>query len=335
MRRANARVISWAAVASVLMLLALPRAAEAQGQSFRYPCSSGAAVVGLDGWQGWWMDGLRAICAPIDVVSGQVAGGRAATPVAGRVNGSTLQPRCPNGTVLTGYTGSRGTYVNYVHEIRCSRITPGGMAETGTFVSAFPRLANATGNFMARDCTGGRVVTAITGQAATYLDNFDVECNLLPGATAQTQTTTSTNTLERPSTTELAPRTAIMTPAAVTLVSPQSGVRMRGYDANDPCATMDVIPPLRWQAVTGAERYVVELRNTTRNTVRRFNATTTQQNSTQLRLMAGNGYSWRVQGVNALGNAGAWSAANTIIVVAPTPSGGGTCTVSPTAYPIF
>src|SRR5690606_12452010 len=98
-------------------------------------------------WQGWWMDGVRAVCSPVNVTTGQISTSTSRTAVAGTAKGTTIPPRCPPGTVLTGYTGSKGTYVNTIHSLRCSPVEAGGMASaTGVWVNGFPQKPNSQGN---------------------------------------------------------------------------------------------------------------------------------------------------------------------------------------------
>lgn len=321
--------------AGLAMVPVSPSTLAAQGTSYTYACPSGRAIVGLDGWQGWWMDGVRAVCDAVAINTGSVGGARSVTAVAGRANGTRREARCPAGHVLTGFTGNRGDYVMTIHSIRCSRVQPGGMAaSSGTWIDAFPKKAG--GNFLAHDCTSGQVATQIQGRAGNYLDRFTTGCAYLPGASQPTATSGSTTSgpLQTRTTTTTTSRTAAMTPARVVLSSPSSGTTIRGYSSSDPCAQLDVIPPLRWQAATGAANYVLEFRNVTRNALRRFTSTDTAI-SPRLMLMAGNNYSWRVQGVNALGNPGPWSDARGISATAGTPSGATSCVQSATAYPLF
>lgn len=329
------------AVASVAVGLAAsalaPSPVSAQGSPYTKSCPSGSALVGLDGWQGWWMDGVRAVCQPVNVTTGAVSGTRWSSSVAGTAKGSTLQARCPAGHVLTGFTGSRGNYVTTIHSIRCSPIGAGGMAESnGVWVNAFPKKSSS-GTFLANDCSGGRVATGINGRAATYVDYFNIGCALLPGATEQvaTQASTTTTTTRFRTTMTLADRSAMARPGTVTLVSPAGGTQIRGHQASDPCAKVDVLPPFRWQAATNAARYELELRNVTRSRTRTFRNTGTSQYSTRLMLIAGDSYSWRVRAVNGIGVAGSWSAARGIQAVAGAASGGTACVVGPGAYPTF
>lgn len=311
-----------------------PTSLAAQGTSYTRACPSGRAVVGLDGWQGWWLDGVRAVCDAVSVSTGAVGGARSVTSVAGRANGTRREARCPAGHVLTGFTGNQGDYVLTIHSIHCSRVQAGGMAaSSGTWVDAFPRKSG--GNFLARDCTSGQVATQIQGRAGTYLDRFTIGCAHLPGAsqpTASSGSTTSGPLPTRISTTT--DRTAVMTPATVVLSSPSDGTSIRGYSSSAPCADLDVIPTLRWQAATGAASYVLEFRNVTRNAVRRFTSTNTAM-SPRLMLLGGNNYSWRVQGVNAIGNPGAFSDARRISATAGTSTGDTSCVLGTAAYPQF
>jgi hypothetical protein len=126
----------------------------------------------------------------------------------------------------------------------------------------------------------------------------------------------------------------MMTPRRVVLSAPSDGTTIKGYSASDPCAHLDVIPPLRWQAATGAATYVLEFRNVTRNEVQRYTPIDTVK-SLRLMLRAGNTYSWRVQGVNALGNPGSWSDARRILASAAPPSGAESCVVSSGAFELF
>lgn len=312
-----------------------PTSLAAQGTPYTYACPTGRAIVGLDGWQGWWMDGVRAVCDAVSVNTGVVGGARSVTRVAGRATGTRREARCPAGHVLTGFTGNRGDYVMTIHSIHCSRVQAGGMAaSSGSWIDAFPKKSG--GNFLANDCSTGQVATRIEGRADVYLDRFTVGCAYLPGASQPTASSGSTTSgpLQTRTTTTTTSRTAAMTPARVVLSSPSSGATIRGYSSSDPCAQLDVIPPLRWQTATGAASYVLEFRNVTRNAVRRFTSTDTAV-SPRLMLMAGNNYSWRVQGVNALGNPGPFSNANGISATAGTSTGATSCVRGTAAYPLF
>ncbi len=309
-------------VLSLLLLLPGPAPVAAQGSPFTYRCPSGSALVGLDGWHGWWMDGIRGVCAPVTVTSGTIGTTRSYTSVAGTVKGTTLRPRCPSGTVLTGFTGTSGTYVLTIYSIRCSAVLSGGYSATsGTFYNAFPRTSSS-GYYLAGDCNSGTVATAINGRAGIYLDYFAVRCELLPGATAPS-VARSTGGL-RPVGGTVDPTA---TPATVALRAPSGGLLIHGYQPDNPCADVDLFPAFDWDPAANAASYQLEVRNTTANRTRTVSTTASAGGLSGVMPIAGNGYSWRVRGVNG-GLVGPWSGSRGFTAVAATATRTGTCYIS-------
>lgn len=84
----RARVANLLIAAAVLsMLPVLAQAAPPPRYEFNCPVA-GQVMVGIEGWQGWWMDGIRTICANVDVTSGAIGGNVRMTPVAGTQKGT-------------------------------------------------------------------------------------------------------------------------------------------------------------------------------------------------------------------------------------------------------
>ncbi len=312
---ARRRLLPLSAVLAALVLGPIPAAA--QGEAYDFGCPPGHALVGLTGWQDWWMDGVRGV-RQIDLGAGRVTTTRRNTPVAGSVKGTARTHLCPSGTVMTGFTGSRAAYVLTVHSLRCTPLQPGGAAESGgSFVNAFPKKSappGQNGYFLANDCSGGQVALRIRGREGLYVDYFNITCGYLPGAQpTATASTTPTGTVTAPiSRTTVTTVTRPVAPAAPSLVSPANGHQVVGRPPEPGCYDgVQGFPEFRWNAVEHGARYVVEIENVTQNRRTRRASTTTRasMNIGTARYIpaAGSSYRWRVRAVNAIGMEGPWS----------------------------
>ncbi len=143
-------------------------------------CSSDRALIGIRGWQGWWMDGIQGICARIDGNGSLISGDIILTSRAGGtgIGGSKRSDHaCPSGYVLTGWKGTRGSYVNTIHTLVCKRFDAGTRSATG---SATERNAfeQKPGTAVSGACTDSKYGTAFAGAAGIYLDSATLVCGI-------------------------------------------------------------------------------------------------------------------------------------------------------------
>jgi hypothetical protein len=189
------KILSLAAVLSML-----PVFAQAAPPRFAFNCPApGQVMVGIQGWQGWWMDGVRAVCANVNVTSGAVGGNLGTTPVAGTEKGTMRTFRCPHGQAMVGFSGGRRTYVDQIETISCRAVAAGGLTHGPTMtINAFPTKRmpqppqsghQALQGYIGRVCGEGQAVVGIDGNAGTFLDTFAMTCSYLPGATLPAPTT--------------------------------------------------------------------------------------------------------------------------------------------------
>lgn len=309
----NAPFTATAAAAGMLLLSALaPTTAQAQGELYGFRCPSGYALVGLKGWQGWWMDRIQGKCARVNVDAGTVSStdirwtGIAGT--SGLFPPPAVTKQCPSGTVITRFAGARTDVVLTIHSIMCADIAPGGAAAaSGTWVTAFPKKDG--GNLITTMCLDGRTGSGINGRAATSVHQFAIYCDFLPGVT-------QTVAAQPPPTAPAAPTG--VAPGGVGLVAPANVTTIRGYQPGV-CAEVDRIPRFDWTVANGAASYELELSNATAGTRRGYTATVNSRWITGLLLRAGNQYTWRVRGIGAGGMPGAWSGQRSILAIAGTP----------------
>lgn len=325
------------ALAAAMALALAPRAAVAQGTAFDFECDPGFALVGLEGWQGAWMDGIRGLCSAVNLQTGAVSSIVRRTSVAGTVKSGTRTYRCPANMVMTGFGSSQANYVLSIHSISCREVKPGGMADTRiTFRDAFPHresnLVTGRGRSVMDECSGGTMATHVRGREGTYLDSFGIYCFRLPGATEQVATNTSSPS-SPPRITRPGTITRPVAPARVTLVAPANGYGLVGRPPQTGCYTGIVgFPSFRWNAVDHATRYEMELRNVTQNKVKKFGSTTTSvivTRYTRYTPAAGNTYTWRVRGVNAIGMEGPWSDVRTMVAGTAQRTAGPCTTLTP------
>lgn len=184
------------AIRFLTLLESAPRSPEAiPGEAATYACPSGSVMIGIQGRQGQWMDGVKGVCAKLATDGGVDRTSTTSTTYVGGTGGTSGTYYCAPGYVVAGFAGSQGTYVNSIHSLTCapwSAATRTG----GNNVTARSAFAQKGGTFLSELCTYGRVSTGIEGSAKTvkegiwpfqvtktYLATFGVSCNYAPGAT--------------------------------------------------------------------------------------------------------------------------------------------------------
>lgn len=152
--------------------------APAPAADYTISCSSDRALIGIRGWQGWWMDGIQGICAKIDGSGALISSDINRTTRAGGtgIGGSKQSDHaCPTGYVLTGWKGTRGSYINTIHTLVCKRFDRSTRSATGSATerTAFERKS---GTAVSGSCPDSKYGTAFAGAAGIYLDSATLVC---------------------------------------------------------------------------------------------------------------------------------------------------------------
>jgi hypothetical protein len=304
------------ALAAVLGLLLWPSdSVMAQGTAFTLSCNNDEVLAGIQGRQGWWMDGIAARCRKINT-NGDLASSVRTTAYRGGNGGTQRTFDCTRNEVMVGYSASAGDngYVLHVHEIICApwNSTTRTAGSPTRSLKAFDKKSGS-GRFIAGSCFQGQVGSGLRGRAGVYLDRLSgIDCRYAPGAVQPTPPSTPRPTTPPPTIT-----------SAPVPIGP-SGSYNVSLCAEPPN------PQFSWQAVPHATSYIVEYRNDTLNRVTTSNAMGTKTNPPRFR--EGHQYRWRVRASNSQGQ-GPWSSYLSFTGVKG-PTSNGPCVIL-TQYPLF
>lgn len=190
------------AILVALVALGLTTTAARAQARYSITCPEGRVLTGIRGWQGWWMDGIQGVCANVSSSGAIISSDVSLTSRAGGTGtgGSTRSEyRCPSGKVLTGWKGTKGSYVNTMHRIQCQPFDAG----TRRAVSS-PTEHNAfsykSGDAISGSCSSGEVGRGFTGYAGLFLDSTRLSCGY---AISSTSSGSSGSSLKRPPITKL------------------------------------------------------------------------------------------------------------------------------------
>lgn len=279
------------ALAAALGLLLWPSdSATAQGTAFTLSCNNDEVMAGIQGRQGWWMDGIAARCRKVNT-NGELASAVRTTAYRGGTGGTLRTFDCTRHEVMVGYTAALGDngYISSVREIVCAPWNP-ATRTAGVPVRPLGAFeAKGGGKFVAGSCFQGKVGSGLRGRAGLYLDRLtDIDCRDFPGAVPPTPR---------------APKPATPPPTPPKITTAPVPIGPSGSYNVSLCA-MPPNPQFSWKAVSAAAAYILEYRNDTRNLTTTRTVHGTKSNPPPFR--EGHNYRWRVRATNSQGD-GPWS----------------------------
>jgi hypothetical protein len=145
------------------------------GGPYRLTCQQGV-LTGLVASYGNWIDGVALICRGLSE-DGSLGSESSTNPVGGP-GGQRNVHRCPDGSVVAGFGGGYGLYVNAML-LRCQAWN----AQTRSAVRSGGSVVQILGSESApseadrRVCPDGQVGVGLVGKSGLYLDSVDLVCD--------------------------------------------------------------------------------------------------------------------------------------------------------------
>lgn len=147
------------------------------GTAYSRDCGANAALVGLQGRSGLWIDQLTPVC---QLISGTGVLGQIFTQA--RIGGSggshAGEIRCQAGRVVTGARVRWGAYIDKIN-LLCATWDP-ATKRTRNDGELIQYLGNGSslGTLAQLACPAGQVGKGLKGKAALYVDSLALVCNI-------------------------------------------------------------------------------------------------------------------------------------------------------------
>lgn len=146
------------------------------GTAYTRDCGANAALIGLQGRWGLWIDQLTSVCQSIGSTGalGQIFTQARIGGSGGRYSGET---RCPAGRVVIGARVRWGSYIEKIN-LLCAAWDP------ATKNARNGELIQILGNFKSTTtvddlaCPTGQVAKGLKGKAGFYVDSLALVCNM-------------------------------------------------------------------------------------------------------------------------------------------------------------
>lgn len=146
------------------------------GNAYIRDCGANAALVGLQGRYGMWIDQLTPVCQSIGSTGtlGQIF---TQARVGGSGGTNTGEVRCQFGKVVTGARIRSGSYIEKVNLV-CSTWDPATKAPSGLGEVIQFLGTDARTPLSGPACPAGQVGKGIKGKAAIFVDSMALVCNV-------------------------------------------------------------------------------------------------------------------------------------------------------------
>ncbi len=155
------------------------------GSPFAEDCPASYAIVGYQGYvnadPGSWVMRIQALCAKITVTDGVLAIAKPLALAEHGTDGNTAWQRsCPKGSVVMGFEGRTGQYLDQL-VLWCAPLQVSGSAGSYTFsVGASTPLAAVGGTggttFAPSSCANNQIAFGHSGRSGQWVDALSLAC---------------------------------------------------------------------------------------------------------------------------------------------------------------